>query len=61
MELLKLQMLIPKFENKSLKDDETFFEFYIDTYFNDIINSCLKLGQIIHEFKVVRKLSFVPK
>ena len=54
VQLSKLQMLTIKFENIMMKDNETFFEFYIEL--SDInINSCFNLEERIFDFKVVKK------
>lgn len=59
VQLSKLQMLTIKFENIMMKDNETFFEFYIEL--SDInINSCFNLEERIFDLKVVKKKFEIP-
>jgi len=56
----KLQMLILKFEEIKMLDDETFNEFYIRI--NNLRNSMLSLGKKVSDLKLIRKiLRSLPK
>jgi hypothetical protein len=61
----KLQMLIFKFEEIRMEEDETFEDFY--TKLNVIRNSTINLGKKVSDIKMVRKIMrslpkrFVPK
>jgi hypothetical protein len=50
----KLQMLILKFEEIKMLDDETFGEFY--TKINDLRNSMVSLGKRVSDVKLIKKI-----
>jgi hypothetical protein len=50
----KLQMLISKFEEIKMLEEETFGEFY--TKINDLRNSMVSLGKQISDVKLIRKI-----
>jgi hypothetical protein len=50
----KLQMLISKFEEIKMLEDETFGEFY--TKISDLRNSMVSLGKQISDVKFIRKI-----
>jgi hypothetical protein len=50
----KLQMLIPKFEEIKMLEDETFGEFY--SKMSDLKNSMVSLGKPISDVKLIRKI-----
>jgi hypothetical protein len=50
----KLQMLISKFEEIKMLEDETFGEFY--TKISDLRNSMVSLGKQISDVKLIRKI-----
>jgi hypothetical protein len=50
----KLQMLISRFEEIKMMDDETFGEFYSNT--SDLRNSMVSLGKTILNVKLIRKI-----
>jgi hypothetical protein len=50
----KLQMLISKFEEIKMLEEETFGEFY--TKISDLRNSMVSLGKSISDVKLIRKI-----
>jgi len=50
----KLQMLISRFEEIKMLDDETFEEFYSKT--NDLRNSMVSLGKFVSDVKLIRNI-----
>jgi hypothetical protein len=50
----KLQMLIYRFEEIKMLEDETFGVFY--TRISDLRNSTLSLGRMVSEVKLIRKI-----
>jgi uncharacterized protein (UPF0335 family) len=50
----KLQMLISKFEENKMLEDETFNEFY--TKISDLRNSIVSLGKNIFDVKLIKKI-----
>jgi hypothetical protein len=50
----KLQMLISKFEEIKMLEDETFGEFY--TKMSDLRNSMVSLGKTVSDVKLIRKI-----
>jgi hypothetical protein len=51
---IKLQMLISKFEEIKMLEEETFGEFY--TKISDLRNSMVSLGKLISNVKLIRKI-----
>jgi len=51
---IKLQMLISKFEEIKMLEDETFREFY--TKISNLRNSMVSLGKLISDVKLIRKI-----
>jgi hypothetical protein len=51
---VKLQMLISKFEEIKMQEEETFGEFY--TKISDLRNSMVSLGKQISDVKLIRKI-----
>jgi len=50
----KLQMLISKFEEIKMLEDETFNEFY--TRISDLRNSMVSLGKNVSDVKLIKKI-----
>jgi len=50
----KLQMLISRFEEIKMLDNETFGEFY--TWINDLRNSMVSLGKRVSDVKLIKKI-----
>jgi hypothetical protein len=50
----KLQMLISRFEEIKMMEDETFGEFY--SKMSDLRNSMVSLGKIVSDVKLIRKI-----
>jgi hypothetical protein len=50
----KLQMLISRFEEIKMLEDETFNEFY--TKINDLRNSMVSLGKKVSDAKLIKKI-----
>jgi hypothetical protein len=50
----KLQMLISKFEEIKMLDDETFYEFY--SRISDLRNSMVSLGKRVSDVKLIKKI-----
>jgi hypothetical protein len=56
----KLQMLISRFEEIKMLENETFSEFY--TRINDLRNSMVSLGKRVSDVKLIKKiLRFLPE
>lgn len=55
----KLQMLTSKFDSIRMEKYETFTEYY--TYLQDIINTCMNLGEKISESKAIIKFWEIVK
>jgi hypothetical protein len=54
VKFVKLQMLISKFEEIKMLDDETFEEFY--SKMNDLRNSMVSLGKSVSNVKLIQKI-----
>jgi hypothetical protein len=51
---VKLQMLISRFEEIKMMEDETFGEFY--SKMSDLRNSMVSLGKVVSDVKLIRKI-----